>query len=249
MKKKSKRKGSRRKYRLTPYGIRMLLLIFVGAPVALCLLILLIAYVRESRVVVAPPPEATADAANVSAIPEMTPAPDTDAAETPATGTGGLRTPSPAEVANAVDGFLTTGDVAMRAAPSKTGAVLGKYEVDTPLSVYATEGDYCLVQAVAVGEYGYIASKFIAIQAPMRTSPAGTVAGAVSANMLAMRSTPSASSDKNRTGYLLKDSTVYIFFVTDEFYYVEANGVRGYVAAEFVVPAGDVPAGTPAPVT
>ena len=192
------------------------------------------------------PPATTAPAADT---PTMTPKQD----DTPEPKT---KTPSPEQVASAVDGTLNSSGVALRAGPAQTYTILGKYSSGTQLKVYEAEGDYFFVRVVKENLVGYIATKFVdkaGIVPGEKATPtpkaiAGTIPGTVSASKLALRSVPSTE-DNTPIGEVVKGDSVLIFFKTGDFYYIQvvSTGVKCYAAAKYITASTAVPTGTPAP--
>jgi len=166
------------------------------------------------------------------------------------------KTPSPAQVAAAVDGTLNASGVVLRAGPASTYSILGKYSSGTQLKVYEVDGDYYFVRIVKENLVGYIAAKFIdkagllpgENATPTPKAIAGTIPGTVSASKLALRSIPSTEGN-TPIGEVVKGDSVLIFFKTGDFYYiqVEATGVKCYAAAKYITASTTVPTGTPVP--
>ena len=157
------------------------------------------------------------------------------------------RTPSPEEEAGAVIGKLNTGGVNLRAGASKYDKILGTgFTKGTKVKVFAVQNSFYFVQIVATGDYGFIACDFINVDGitpePQMTSvPQGAVGGSVCATKAMLRNGP--AKDYNGLGEYRRNTLLYIYYVTDGWYYVEVakTGEKGYmrtdlVAAENVVP-------------
>lgn len=159
-----------------------------------------------------------------------------------------VRTPSPSEVNNAQDASLITGGVVLRAGPSQSYAILGKYSSGTRLKVYSKSGDYHFVQIVKEGVYGYMATQFISIGGtPSPNLPSDAIVGTVTASVVALRDKPSTGADSNKLGQISKGDQVVILFKTGEFYYIEVGGKKYYAFAEYIQASTTVPTGTPVP--
>ncbi len=167
-----------------------------------------------------------------------------------------VKTPSPAQVASAVDGTLNASGVALRGGPNATYAMLGKYSSGTQLKVYEVDGEYYFVKIVKENLYGYVASKFVdkagllpgENATPTPKAIAGTIPGTVSASKLALRTVPSTV-DNTPIGEVVKGDSVLIFFKTGDFYYIQVvdTGVKAYAAAKYITASTTVPTGTPVP--
>jgi hypothetical protein len=72
-----------------------------------------------------------------------------------------VKTPTAAQIASAVDGTLNSSGVVLRAGPSQTYSILGKYSSGTQLKVYEASGDYFYVRVVKENLVGYIAAKVV----------------------------------------------------------------------------------------
>ena len=237
-----------------------------GAMVLLCLIIVMILVLSISRrhqnellaLASTPVPEPEGAEASSSqpqpteAVPTLAPTdaptPTPSAAPTAMPTTNEVHSPSPEELSFAIPGVLNTGDVALRAGPTKDHSKLNKYDVGAKLTVYGYESDYFYVKMDSDGAMGYVASKFVALQVPAGTAPGGTVPGLVSANLLSLRNEPDKTTDDNRICYLENGSNVSIYFKTGDFYYVEAHGILGYLFAEHIAVSASVPEGTPLPI-
>lgn len=180
--------------------------------------------------------------------PDMTPKPD----DTP---TPEVKTPSPEQVKNALDGTLKSSGVVLRKGPSTSYDRLGTYSSGTQLKIYEASGDYYFVQIVKENKYGYMAIKFIEKEGllpgetatPVPEGPSGTINGVVSASLVALRDAPSTES--NRIGEAANGAAVYIYFKTGDFYYIQVvkTKVMCYAYAEYIKPESAVPSGTPVP--
>lgn len=157
-----------------------------------------------------------------------------------------VRTPSPSEVNGAEEGTLITGGVVLRAGPSQSYAILGKYSSGTRLKVYSKSGDYHFVQVIKEGVYGYMATQFISLGGtPSPDLPSDAIVGTVTASAVALRDKPSL--DSNKLGQISKGDKVVILFKTGDFYYIEHGGKKYYAFAEYIQASTAVPTGTPAP--
>ena len=167
-----------------------------------------------------------------------------------------VKTPSPAQVAAAADGTLNASGVVLRQGPSASYSILGKYSSGTQLKIYEIDGDYYFVKVVKENLYGYMAVKFVdktgllpgETATPTPQAVAGTVAGTVSASVVALRSVPSTE-DNTPIGEISKGSSVLIYFKTDDFYYIQVvdTGVKCYAVAKYITASSMVPEGTPVP--
>lgn len=195
--------------------------------------------------------------------PSATIAPTTTAVATPVatpkqddTPEPAVKTPTTAQIAAAVDGTLNSSGVVLRAGPSPTYSILGKYSSGTQLKVYEATGDYFYVRVVKENLVGYIATKFVdkaglvpgENATPTPKAIAGTIPGTVSASKLALRSVPSTESN-TPIGEVVKGDEVLIYFKTGDFYYIQvvATGVKCYAAAKYITASTTVPTGTPVP--
>jgi hypothetical protein len=167
-----------------------------------------------------------------------------------------VKTPSPEQVASAVDGTLKASGVVLRQGPSGTYSILGKYSSGTQLKIYEIDGDYYFVKIVKENLYGYMAIKFIdkagllpgESATPAPEGVAGTIPGTVSASVVALRSVPSTE-DNTPIGEITNGASVLIFFKTNDFYYIQVvdTGVKCYAVARFITASTTVPEGTPVP--
>ncbi len=167
-----------------------------------------------------------------------------------------VKTPSPEQVASAVEGTLNASGVVLRQGPSGTYSILGKYSSGTQLKIYEADGDYYFVKIVKENLYGYMAIKFIDKEgllpgeAPTPTPEvvAGTVPGTVSASVLALRTVPSTE-DNDPIGQVTKGAAVLIYFETNDFYYIQVveTGVKCYAVSKYITASTTVPEGTPVP--
>lgn len=167
-----------------------------------------------------------------------------------------VKTPTAAQIAAAVDGTLNSSGVVLRAGPSPSYSILGKYSSGTQLKVYEASGDYFYVRIVKENLVGYIASKFVnkaglvpgENATPTPKAIAGTIPGTVSASAVALRSVPSTE-DNKPIGEAKNGDAVLIFFKTGDFYYIQvvSTGVKAYAAARFITASTAVPTGTPVP--
>ncbi len=167
-----------------------------------------------------------------------------------------LKTPSPAQIAAAVDGTLNSSGVALRTGPAKTYTMDGKYASGTQLKVYEFVDDFYFVQIVKENKYGYIWAEFVTKAGivpgenatPTPKGIAGTIPGTVSASVVALRSIPSTE-DNKAIGEAKNGDAVLIYFKTGDFYYIQvvATGVKCYAAAKFITATTAVPTGTPVP--
>lgn len=183
--------------------------------------------------------------------PTATVTPKQDDTPEPAT-----KTPSPEQIASAVDGTLNSSGVALRSGPATTYTMLGKYSSGTQLKVYEAEGDYFFVRVVKENIVGYVATKFVdkagivpgENATPTPKAIAGTIPGTVSASKLALRTVPSTE-DNTPIGQLVNGDAVLIYFKTGDFYYIQvvATGVKCYAAAKYITASTAVPTGTPVP--
>lgn len=154
-----------------------------------------------------------------------------------------VKTPSPSQVQDALDGELTTNDVVLRKGPSGTYDIINKYSSGTKLKIYAAEGEYYFVMIVKDKIYGYMAQKFIEkngllkgeTATPEPNVPDGAVAGTITASVVALRSVPSTE-ENTPFGEVKKGTAVYVYHMTNGFYYLEvaATGTKGYAKASFV---------------
>lgn len=198
-----------------------------------------------------PAPTAVPTVAPVTVAPTTSITPKQDDTPEPTT-----KTPSPDQIAAAVDGTLNSSGVVLRAGPAQTYSILGKYSSGTQLKVYEAEGDYFFVRVVKENIVGYIASKFVdkaglvpgENATPTPKAIAGTIPGTVSASKLALRSVPSTE-DNTPIGEVVKGDSVLIYFKTGDFYYIQvvATGVKCYAAAKYITASTAVPTGTPVP--
>ena len=202
---------------------------------------------------VTPSPTAAiaATVAPTTTAPSATVTPKQDDTPEPAT-----KTPSPEQIASAVDGTLNSSGVALRSGPATTYTMLGKYSSGTQLKVYEAEGDYFFVRVVKENIVGYVATKFVdkagivpgENATPTPKAIAGTIPGTVSASKLALRSVPSTE-DNTPIGQLVNGDAVLIYFKTGDFYYIQvvSTGVKCYAAAKYITASTAVPTGTPVP--
>ena len=168
----------------------------------------------------------------------------------------GVKEPTSAQIAAAVDGTLNASGVVLRAGPAQTYSILGKYSSGTQLKVYEAEGEYFFVRVVKENLVGYIAAKFVdkaglvpgENATPTPKAIAGTIPGTVSASKVALRSMPSTEGN-TPVGEAVKGDAVYIFFKTGDFYYIQvaSTGLKCYAAAKFITASTTVPTGTPVP--
>lgn len=185
----------------------------------------------------------------------ITPVPDPTVSPTPSpTPASVSRTPSPAEVAGAVDGKLSTGGVNLRAGPSTNDNIIGTdFAKGTKVKVYALENDYYFVQIVAKERYGYISSKFVSVAGftpqPVATAepPTGAIGGRIRASKAMLRNGP--GTDYGAIDQYVKGDPVYVFFKSGDWYYVQMalTGEKGYMKADFITVEADIPSGTPIP--
>jgi len=195
------------------------------------------------------PPATTEPAVATTIAPTMTPKQD----DTPEPA---VKTPTAAQIASAVDGTLNSSGVVLRAGPSQTYSILGKYSSGTQLKVYEASGDYFYVRVVKENLVGYIAAKFVdkagivpgENATPTPKAIAGTIPGTVSASKVALRSVQSTA-DNTPIGEVVKGDEVLIYFKTDDFYYIQvvSTGVKCYAAAKYITASTTVPTGTPVP--
>lgn len=167
-----------------------------------------------------------------------------------------VKTPTAAQIAAAVDGTLNSSGVVLRAGPSPSYSILGKYSSGTQLKVFEASGDYFYVRIVKENLVGYIAAKFVnkaglvpgENATPTPKAIAGTIPGTVSASAVALRSVPSTE-DNKPIGEAKNGDAVLIFFKTGDFYYIQvvSTGVKAYAAARFITASTAVPTGTPVP--
>ncbi len=167
-----------------------------------------------------------------------------------------VKTPSPEQVASAVDGTLNASGVVLRQGPSGTYSILGKYSSGTQLKIYEISGDYYFVKIVKENLYGYMAIKFIdkagllpgESATPTPETIAGTIPGTVSASVVALRTVPSTENN-DPIGQITKGTSVLIYFKTNDFYYIQVvdTGVQCYAVAKFITASTTVPEGTPVP--
>lgn len=258
----------RRRFRVTPHGYVVLsassavLLIIL----CVCLILALPKSAEGSGDAARPASQAVyahtgvgAPATGAEAVPTVAPTPMPLPTPTPAPlrAPSGVRLPTAEEEEGAVDGILRTSGVALRKGPGKSFELLQKYDDGERLRVYAEESEYSLVQIVSDGTYGYMATEFIlrfgilpgdSAATPVPTALPNAVMGLVNVTELSMRSVPST---KNNTplGVFTRGTLLWVFYETDDFYYVEAagSGQRCYVYAQYVMTQADVPRGTPAP--
>ena len=163
------------------------------------------------------------------------------------------RTPSPEEIAGAVDGKLNTGGVNLRAGPSSNDKIIGTdFSKGTKLKVYGIEGEFYFVKIIAVDRVGYISAKFVNAEGmtpkPIRTQvPAGAVGGKIHASTLALRRGP--GTDYGLKGEYLSGTPVYVYFQVNDWFYVQVaeDGEFGYMKAKYIDTEAIVPAGTPVP--
>lgn len=182
----------------------------------------------------------------------LTPAPANNTTPSP-TPAKFSRTPSPDEVAGAVEGKLNTGGVNLRAGPSTNDEIVGTdFSKGTKLKVYALENDFYFVQIVASGKYGFIASKFVTAEGitpkPIATKvPVGAFGGKVDASTLALRRGP--GTDYNLLAEFTKGTPVYVYFQVNDWFYLQIaeTGQYGYMKAKYIETEGTPPAGTPVP--
>ena len=170
-----------------------------------------------------------------------------------------VRMPTAEQIAKAVEGEPMNSGVAMRKGPDTGYGIVDKYAKGTKLDIYEVVGEYCFVHTRSDDCYGYIASKFINIDglplgmlsdAEITPEPdaANVIDGIVTGNKVALRSVPS-SMGNSQIGQCNKDAKVWVFFLTNNFYYIEVvgSGEKGYISADYVSVASAVPAGTPVP--
>ncbi|NLI53997.1 MAG: SH3 domain-containing protein [Clostridiales bacterium] len=167
-----------------------------------------------------------------------------------------VKTPTASQVQSAVDGTLNASGVVLRAGPSPSYSIIGKYSSGTQLKVYEVADDYYFVKVVKENLYGYVASKFVdkagllpgENATPTPKSIAGTIPGTVSASKLALRTVPSTE-DNTPIGEVVKGDSVLIYFKTGDFYYIQVvdTGVKAYAAAKYITASTAVPTGTPVP--
>ena len=163
------------------------------------------------------------------------------------------RTPTPDELAGAMDGKLSTGGVNLRAGPSKNDAIIGTgYAKGTRLKVYSLENDFYFVQIVAKEMYGFVSSKFVSVEGmnpdPIMTIiPANAVGGYISASKAMLRTGP--GTDNAGIREIRRNTSLYVYFTIDGWDYVEVaqTGEAGYVKADFVTTDRPVPESTPMP--
>lgn len=194
-----------------------------------------------------------------TAIPTVTTAPSSTPTMTPKqddTPEPAVKTPSPEQVASAVDGTMNASGVVLRQGPSGTYSILGTYSAGTQLKIYEIDGDYYFVKIVKENLYGYMAAKFIdkagllpgESATPTPAGIAGTIPGTVSASVVALRTVPSTE-DNTPIGQASKGTSVLIYFKTNDFYYIQVvdTGVKCYAVAKYITPSTTVPEGTPVP--
>ncbi len=167
-----------------------------------------------------------------------------------------VKTPSPEQVQNAVDGTLTSSGVYLRKGPSTSYDILGKYTSGTQLKIYEIDDDYYFVKIVKENVYGYMAIQFVEkdgllpgeTATPTPEIVAGTVSGTVSASKVALRSVPSTE-DNSPIGEIENGTEVLIYFETNDFYYIQvvSTGVMCYAIAKYISASDTVPSGTPVP--
>mgnify|MGYP001318915501 CR=1 FL=1 len=208
----------------------------------------------------APVEDQTEDPVEVTATtPDVTTAPTDAQTMTPKaddTPEPSVKTPSPDQVASAADGTLNASGVVLRQGPSASYSILGKYSSGTQLKIYEEDGDYYFVKVVKENLYGYMAVKFVDKEgllpgetaSPTPEAASGTISGTVSASVVALRSVPSTE-DNTPIGEIEKGTAVWIYFETNDFYYIEVveTGVKCYAVAKYITASGTVPEGTPVP--
>lgn len=196
----------------------------------------------------------------VSDTPTLPPASDSPAAATDTpkaadTPQPSTKTPSSAQIKAAVDG-KTTNTVRLRRGPGTNYDILGTFSSGTQLKVYALEDDFYFVMVVKENEYGYMTAEYVEKTGllpgedptPSPKAPEGVVTGKVSASEVALRSMPSTEGN-TPVGTLVSGDAVYIYFRTDDFYYLEVvqSGKKGYAFSDYIRADDSVPKGTPVP--
>jgi hypothetical protein len=155
-----------------------------------------------------------------------------------------VKTPSPEQVASAVDGTLNASGVVLRQGPSGSYAILGKYSAGTQLKVYEVDGDYYFVKIVKENVYGYMAVKFVdkAGSLPgedatprLRRSQARSP-GLVSASVVALRSVRARRTIPDWRGHQVT-SVSSILRPNDFYTSVVDTGVKCYAVAQYITPA------------
>ena len=163
------------------------------------------------------------------------------------------RTPTPEELAGALDGKLSTGGVNLRAGPSKNDAIIGTgYAKGTRLKVYSLQNDFYFVQIVAKEMYGFVSAKFVSVEGMnpdpiMTVVPENAVGGYISASKAMLRTGPGTEYAGIRE--IRRNTSLYVYFTADGWDYVEVaqTGEAGYVKADFVTTDRPVPESTPLP--
>ena len=163
------------------------------------------------------------------------------------------RTPTPEELAVAMDGKLSTGGVNLRAGPSKNDAIIGTgYAKGTRLKVYSLQNDFYFVQIVAKEMYGFISAKFVSVEGinsepVMTVIPENAVAGYISASKAMLRTGP--GTDNAGIREIRRNTSLYVYYTIDGWDYVEVaqTGEAGFVKADFVTTNGPVPESTSMP--
>ncbi len=163
------------------------------------------------------------------------------------------RTPTPEEEMGAVEGRLRTSGVNLRAGPSTNDKILGTgFSKGTKLKVYAIENGFYYVKIIAKNLHGYIAVQFVEAEGitpvPIETVvPTGAIGGFVNATSAMLRNGPSKEYSGVRE--LPRDTMLYVFFITDNWYYLQvaATGETGYIRSDLVAVEKEAPPGTPVP--
>ena len=161
------------------------------------------------------------------------------------------RTPSPEELAGAMDGTLSTGNVNLRAGPSTNDDIIGTgFGKGTKLKVYALENDFYFVQIIAMGKYGFVSSKFVSVSGmtpePFQMNvPENAVGGYISASKAMLRTGP--GTDYSGIRVIRRNTSLYIYYQQDGWAYVEVaqTGEAGYVKADFITSNQIIPEKTP----
>lgn len=159
-----------------------------------------------------------------------------------------LSEPTAEMIAGAAEGQVTKNGVNMRQGPStNTPVVTSGLNTKTKLTVYTLDGDFYFVQVKDNNKYGYIRKDFVKLLSAFREvtaaedQPEGTVKGTVTAANLSLRDSPSVTGKEIKKFY--EGTLVYIYYQEGDYYYVMVSGteLKGYMAAQFVKPDGNVP--------
>lgn len=185
-------------------------------------------------------PVPTAPATQTPVAPTQTPTPAPT--ETP---TSSIRKPTSEEKKNAKQGYLTGDEINLRTGPSTDYHILGKYAENDTLIVYDTDDEFYFVKMDKDDAIGFMSKKYVklGVQAVIPENiPDDAIPGTVTARtVLAIRNGP--SKENKAIGEMKSGASVYIYYQTGDFYYVEdpATGKKGFSSADFISASEKVP--------